>query len=45
MVDGDDLDDAERVALHTAIEAAEAKLDAGQAVGEDVLWARLRAIP
>ena len=44
LVDGDDLDDEERAALHAAIEASEAELDAGQAVTEDELWARLRAL-
>ncbi len=44
LVDDDELDDTERVKLHAAIVAAEAELDAGQVVGEDELWARLRAI-
>jgi len=44
LVDGDDLDDAERVELHAAILAAEQELDAGQGVSEEDLWARLRAI-
>ncbi len=44
LVDGDDLDDAERAELHAAILAAEQELDAGQAVSEEELWARLRAI-
>jgi len=44
LVDGDDLDDAERAELHAAILAAEQELDTGQAVSEDELWARLRAI-
>lgn len=40
----DDLDDAERAELHAAIATAEAEIDAGQVVGEDEVWARLRAI-
>ncbi len=44
LIDDDELDDAERAELHAAIVAAEAELDAGQAVSEDELWARLRAI-
>jgi hypothetical protein len=43
LVDGDELDDSERAELHTAIMAAEAELDAGQAITEDELWVRLRA--
>ncbi len=43
--EGDELDDDERAALHAAISEAEGELDAGQAESEDVLWARLRAIP
>jgi hypothetical protein len=42
--DGDELDDEERAALHAAIEEGEQELDAGQAVSEEELWARLRAI-
>ena len=44
LVDGDDLDDEERAALHAAIKASEAELDAGQVVTEDELWARLRLL-
>ena len=44
LVDGDDMDDAERAELHAAILAAEKELDAGQVVSEEDLWARLRAI-
>ena len=44
LVDGDDLDDSERAELHAAILAAEQELDAGQALSEEELWARLRAI-
>jgi hypothetical protein len=44
LVDGDELDDRERAELHDAILAAEAELDAGQAITEDDLWVRLRAI-
>ncbi len=44
LVDDDELDDAERAKLHAAILEAEAELDAGSGVGEDELWARLRAI-
>jgi hypothetical protein len=42
LVDGDELDDTERAELHAAILAAEAELDAGRAVSEADLWARLR---
>ena len=41
LVDDDELDDKERAELHAAILAAEAELDAGQAVNETDLWARL----
>jgi hypothetical protein len=44
LVDGDELDDRERVELHAAIMDAEAELDAGQVVTEADLWARLRAV-
>ena len=44
LVDGDELDDHERADLHAAIIEAEAELDAGQAVTEDDLWSRLRAV-
>jgi hypothetical protein len=44
LVDGDDLDDAERAELHVAILAAEQELDAGDVVTEEDLWARLRAL-
>jgi len=42
MVDGDELDEEQRAALHTAIAEAERELDAGRAVTEEDLWARLR---
>ena len=42
LVDGDELDDKERAELHAALLAAEAELDAGQAVSEADLWKRLR---
>lgn len=41
LLDGDELDDRERAELHAAIMSAEAEMDAGQAVTEDELWARL----
>jgi hypothetical protein len=44
LVDDDELDEGERAKLHAAILAAEAELDAGQAVGEAELWSRLRAV-
>jgi hypothetical protein len=44
-VDGDDLDEDDRMQLHAAIEAAEDELNLGRGVTEDELWARLRAIP
>ena len=43
IVDGDELDAKERSELHTAIAAAEAEIDAGQAVSEEEFWAILRA--
>jgi len=43
LVDADELDDHERAELHAAIIEAEAELDAGHAVSEHDLWARLRA--
>jgi hypothetical protein len=43
LVDGDELNDQERAELHTAILAAEAELDAGQAATEEDLWVRLGA--
>ena len=42
LVDGDELDDKERAELHAALLAAEAELDAGQAVSEADLWKPLR---
>ncbi len=42
LVDDDELDDKERAELHAALLAAEAELDAGQAVSEADLWKRLR---
>ena len=42
LVDDDELDDKERAELHAALLAAEAELDAGQAVSEADFWARLR---
>jgi len=44
LVDGDELDDSERAELHDAILAAEAELDAGQAITEEDLWVRLGAV-
>jgi hypothetical protein len=43
IIDGDELDGGERSELHKAIAAAEAEIDAGQAVSEEELWARVRA--
>jgi hypothetical protein len=40
LVDDDDLDDAERAALHAAIAGSEAELDVGRSASEDELWAR-----
>jgi hypothetical protein len=42
--DWDGLDDAERVALHEALDEAEADVDAGRTVSEEQMWATLRAI-
>jgi hypothetical protein len=44
LVDGDDLDDAERAELHAAILESEAEFDAGQTLTEEELWARLKEI-
>jgi hypothetical protein len=44
-IEGDELDDEERIALHASMEQAEKELDAGQLVSEGELWARLRTIP
>jgi uridine phosphorylase len=44
LVDGDDLDDAERAALHASIEESEADFEAGRVVSEEELWARLKAL-
>ncbi len=41
LIDHDELDDKERAELHAALLTAEAELDAGQAVTEADLWARL----
>lgn len=42
LVDGDELDDTDRVELHAAIMAGEADLDAVRVVSEEDLWVRLR---
>jgi predicted transcriptional regulator len=44
LVAGDDLDDAERAALHASIEESEADFEAGRVVSEEELWARLKAL-
>ena len=44
VIDGDDLDDAERAALHASIEESEADFEAGRVVSEEELWARLKAL-
>jgi predicted DNA-binding antitoxin AbrB/MazE fold protein len=44
LVGDDEMDDAERAELEVALEESEAELDAGRGVGEDELWARLRAL-
>jgi hypothetical protein len=44
IVGGDDLDDAERAALHQALDEAEEDIDAGRVVTEEEVWATLRAI-
>jgi hypothetical protein len=43
-VDVDELDDAERAALHASIEESEADFEAGRVVSEEELWARLKAL-
>ena len=40
----DEMDEAERARLEQAIEESEAEFEAGLGVGEDELWARLRAL-
>ena len=40
----DDLNDAERAELESALDESEAEYAAGRGVGEDELWARLRAL-
>jgi hypothetical protein len=42
-VDGDQMDEADRAELEAALDESEAELDAGKGLGEDQLWARLRA--
>jgi hypothetical protein len=42
-VDGDQMDEADRAELEAALDESEAELDAGKGLGEDHLWARLRA--
>ena len=44
VVDDDDLDDAERAALHASIEESEADFEAGRVVSEEEVWARLKAL-
>lgn len=39
-----ELDEADRAGLEAALKESEAELDAGKGVGEDQLWARLRAL-
>lgn len=43
-LDGDGLTEADRARLEAVLDESEAELDAGQGVGEDQLWSRLRAI-
>jgi hypothetical protein len=43
VIDGDDLDDRDRAALHAALDQGEAELDAGLGLTEEELWKRLRA--
>ena len=40
----DEMDDAERAELETALEESEGELDAGRGLSEDEFWARLRAL-
>jgi len=44
LVAVDELDETQRAELEAALEESEAELDAGRGVGEDALWARLRAL-
>jgi hypothetical protein len=41
---GDEMDEADRAELEAALDESEGELDAGKGVGEDQLWARLRAL-
>jgi hypothetical protein len=43
LVDGDDLDDAERAALHASIEESESEFDAGLGMSVEQFWAEFRA--
>ena len=43
-VDDDEMDESDRAKLEAALDESEAELDAGKGVGEDQLWARLRAV-
>jgi hypothetical protein len=43
-VEGDEMNEADRAELEAALEESEAELNAGKGVGEDQLWARLRAL-
>jgi hypothetical protein len=42
--DWDDLDEAERAALHEALDEAETDVEAGRVVSEEDVWATLRSI-
>jgi predicted DNA-binding antitoxin AbrB/MazE fold protein len=44
LVGDGEMDEVERAELEAALEESEAELDAGRGVGEDELWARLRAL-
>ncbi len=43
LVDGDDLDEAERAALEASLEEAEADIAAGRLIGEEEFWTKFRA--
>lgn len=44
VIDDDELDEGERARLHAVIQAGEAEIDAGHAVSESELLARLRTL-
>jgi hypothetical protein len=43
VIDGDDLDDAERAALHLSLQRSVAQAKAGELIDGDMVMAKLRA--